>query len=211
MIIIIIILKHQSARISRCWTGNFTLMNLSRMVWFSTSVLTWIANWLIWELFRFINFSPLISLRWNWCIASCEPCQLFLLRQSMMLDSILRHWCQLGRIKWSHWIIQVNFRFPYIGQLLRDLQVIVTDVINTWTRGHLGENVHVRSQSPSENGEGTGFGWWTQEDTGERKKEGSGVEKTQEVLWRFLTSNLWGSRSLDCHDGLGRCLKKYLR
>lgn len=126
MIIIIIILKHQSAQISRCWTGNFTLMNLSRMGWFSTSVLTWIANWLIWELFRFINFSPLMSLRWNWCIASCEPCQLFLFRQSMMPDSILRHWCQLGRIKWSHLVIQVNFRFPYIRQLLRDLQVLVT-------------------------------------------------------------------------------------
>lgn len=56
MIIIIIILKHQSAQISRCWMDNFTLMNLSHMGLFSTSVLSWIANWLIWELFRFISF-----------------------------------------------------------------------------------------------------------------------------------------------------------
>lgn len=113
MIIIIIILKHRSAQISRCWTANFTLMNLSRMGWFSTSVLSWTANWLIWELFHFINFSPLISLRWNWCIAGCKPCQLFLFRQSMTPDSILRHWCQLRRIKkWSRLIIQVNCRIP---------------------------------------------------------------------------------------------------
>lgn len=92
MIIIIIILKHQSAQISRCWTDNFTLMNLSHMGLFSTSVLSWIATWLIWELFRFISFSLLISLRWNWCIASCKPCQLFLFRQSTDPNSVLRHW-----------------------------------------------------------------------------------------------------------------------
>lgn len=99
MIIIIIILKHQSAQISRCWTDNFTLMNLSLMGLFFTSLLSWIANWLIWELFRFISFSLLISLRWNWCIASCKPCQLFLFRQSTDPNSILRHWGQLRRIK----------------------------------------------------------------------------------------------------------------